>query len=163
MIGPTLLLKRGGTNRSLLSEVLIISALLEKAPTLHCDRINLDKVLYRVFQRRLRIASRVEGSDVSSSKSRNAGGASSRSTDCGPLPAINRRSRYFRRHTRRNCSSCFDRAVCRFPQSRPANRALNACKGVCDTLGDVDRIEGKALARGVIEVDDYFGDWRVRE
>jgi hypothetical protein len=31
----------------------------------------------------------------------------------------------------------------------PAHRALNACKAVCDTLGDVDRIEGKALARGV--------------
>jgi hypothetical protein len=47
-----------------------------------------------------------------------------------------------------------------FRNQGPANRALNACKCVCDTLGDVDRIEGKALARGVIEVDDYFGDWR---
>jgi Protein of unknown function (DUF3631) len=47
-----------------------------------------------------------------------------------------------------------------FLNQGPAHRALNACKAVCDTLGDVDRIEGKALARGVIEADDYFSDWR---
>jgi hypothetical protein len=27
-------------------------------------------------------------------------------------------------------------------------------------LGDIDRIEGKALTEGVIEEDDYFTDWR---
>jgi Protein of unknown function (DUF3631) len=47
-----------------------------------------------------------------------------------------------------------------FHNRGPATRALNACKTVCDALGDVDRIEGKVLAKGAIEVDDYFGDWR---
>jgi hypothetical protein len=42
----------------------------------------------------------------------------------------------------------------------PAYRALNACKAVCDTLAEADRVEGKALAKAVIEVDDYFSDWR---
>jgi hypothetical protein len=47
-----------------------------------------------------------------------------------------------------------------FHNQGPAIRALNACKAVCDALGEVDRIEGKVLAKGVVEVDDYFGDWR---
>jgi hypothetical protein len=47
-----------------------------------------------------------------------------------------------------------------FLNQGPAHRALNACKAVCDALGDIDRIEGKALTEGVIEEDDYFTDWR---
>ena len=41
----------------------------------------------------------------------------------------------------------------------PAIRALTACKAVFDAM-DVDRIERKALAKAVIEQDDYFSDWR---
>ena len=42
----------------------------------------------------------------------------------------------------------------------PAHRALDACKAVCDALGEIDRIEGKALAKAVVEEDDFFADWR---
>jgi hypothetical protein len=41
----------------------------------------------------------------------------------------------------------------------PAIAALNACKAVFDSM-DVDRMERKALARAVVEYDDYFSDWR---
>ena len=47
-----------------------------------------------------------------------------------------------------------------FLNQGPAHRALNACKAVCDALGEIDRIEGKALAKALIEEDDYFADWR---
>jgi hypothetical protein len=42
----------------------------------------------------------------------------------------------------------------------PAYRALVACKAVCDTLGEDDRISIKRLTKGVIDQDDFFGDWR---
>jgi hypothetical protein len=45
-------------------------------------------------------------------------------------------------------------------QMGPAYRALDACKAVCDALGDIDRIEDKALTKAVIEEDEYFADWR---
>jgi hypothetical protein len=42
----------------------------------------------------------------------------------------------------------------------PAHRALNACKLVCDAMGEIDRVDGKVLTEAVIEEDDYFVDWR---
>jgi len=43
----------------------------------------------------------------------------------------------------------------------PAIAALNACKAVFDAAGpELDRMEGRALAKAVIEEDDYFSDWR---
>jgi hypothetical protein len=45
------------------------------------------------------------------------------------------------------------------PHQNPAIAALNACKVVFDAR-DVDRIERKALAKAVLEQDDYFSDWR---
>jgi hypothetical protein len=42
-----------------------------------------------------------------------------------------------------------------------AHRALRACTLVCDALGEeIDRIDIKVLAEGVIQEDDYFVDWR---
>ena len=41
----------------------------------------------------------------------------------------------------------------------PDRRTLNACKAIFDA-SDFDRIERKALARAVLEYDDYFSDWR---
>ena len=47
------------------------------------------------------------------------------------------------------------------PNQDPATAALNACKAVFDASPpEVDRIEGKALAKAVVEQDDYFTDWR---
>ena len=47
------------------------------------------------------------------------------------------------------------------PNQDPALTALNACKAVFDAAApEVDRIEGKVLAKAVVEEEDYFDDWR---
>lgn len=47
------------------------------------------------------------------------------------------------------------------PNQVPALAALNACKAVFDAAAsEVDRIEGKVLAKAVVDEDDYFDDWR---
>jgi hypothetical protein len=47
------------------------------------------------------------------------------------------------------------------PSQDPALTALNACKAVFDAAApEVDRIEGKVLAKAVVDKDDYFNDWR---